>query len=311
MKNVCVIGSLNMDMVLSMNKLPQLGETLIANQIETVNGGKGGNQACAASRLGCHVTMIGCIGDDAYGSILYKGLEQDGIRTKYIKRVKGPSGMAIITVDQDGNNTIAVVPGANNKVTTSHIEEVKDIIQESHIVISQFETPMEATELAFRYAKEAGCITLLNPAPFAEVTKELLENTDIIIPNETEVHELTGILVNDEASAKQATKSLFDQGIRYAIITLGADGAILVSKERCKWVPAFKVSAIDTTAAGDSFIGAIASKLTQDMLEDFDKVLEIISFGNRVSSITVTREGAQSSIPTLEEVHKHMKEGNR
>lgn len=308
MKRVCVIGSLNMDMVLNMSKLPKQGETLMVNSLKKVNGGKGGNQACAASRLGCHVTMIGCIGNDDLGQILLGGLQADNIDTKYIKTTNEPSGMAMITVDPTGNNTIAVIPGANQQVNVEQVLQARDAITEADVIVSQFETPLDATIQAFKIAKEGNGITLLNPAPFTEVPQELLEYTDIIIPNETEAFDLTGVKVEDTQSAKSATTHLFNQGVKYAIITLGDKGAVLINKQSCQLVEAFKVKAIDTTAAGDSFIGAIASKIDRGIMDDFEKMEEIVRYGNRVSSITVTKKGAQSSLPTVDEVNSSSKE---
>ncbi len=302
MNKICVVGSLNIDMVLNMSRLPKLGETLMVETLEKVQGGKGGNQACGASRLGSQVTMVGAIGNDEYGQLLKEGLEKDGINTRYLKKVDGPSGMAIITVDIVGNNTIAVIPGANEQVTVEDIINVTSAIEKSDVIISQFETPVEATLQAFKIGKESGAITILNPAPYQEVPRELLQYTDMIIPNETEAFDLTGVQVVDEASAVKASENLLNQGVKYVIITMGKDGAILVNQEKSAFIKAFKVDAVDTTAAGDSFIGAISSKINHRMLEAFDDMKAIVEYGNRVSSITVTKPGAQSSLPTLSEV---------
>lgn len=302
MNKICVVGSLNIDMVLNMNSLPKLGETLMVETLEKVQGGKGGNQACGASRLGSQVTMIGAIGNDEYGGLLKEGLEKDGINTHYLKVVEGSSGMAIITVDIVGNNTIAVIPGANEQVMVEDIIKVTSVIEESDVIIAQFETPLEATMEAFKIGKESGAITILNPAPYQEVPNELLQYTDIIIPNETEAYDLTGVQVTDEASAVKASEDLLKKGVKYVIITMGKDGAILVSQEQSAFIKAFKVNAVDTTAAGDSFIGAISSKINHKILEAFDDMISIVEYGNRVSSITVTKPGAQSSLPTLSEV---------
>lgn len=210
--------------------------------------------------------------------------------------------MAIITVDIVGNNTIAVIPGANEQVTVEDIINVTSAIEKSDVIISQFETPVEATLQAFKIGKESGAITILNPAPYQEVPRELLQYTDMIIPNETEAFDLTGVQVVDEASAVKASENLLNQGVKYVIITMGKDGAILVNQEKSAFIKAFKVDAVDTTAAGDSFIGAISSKINHRMLEAFDDMKAIVEYGNRVSSITVTKPGAQSSLPTLSEV---------
>lgn len=302
MNRICVIGSLNMDLVLKMQNLPKLGETLMVDDYDKIPGGKGGNQACSAARLGGKVTIIGAIGNDEYGSTLKEGLKKDGIDTSFIKKVGSSSGLAIITVDRDGNNTIAVVEGANSELTTKDIQNASEVIEHSDVLIAQFETPIEATVEAFRLGKKAECITLLNPAPYKKIPDALLRYTDIIIPNETEAYELTGIEVSDKGTGLIASKKILEAGVKKVIITMGKTGALLVSKDSCELVEGYKVNAVDTTAAGDSFIGAIASMITQAHLEKDQELISLIKYANLVASITITRLGAQSSIPTLTEV---------
>ncbi|MGV3026124.1 ribokinase [Clostridium thermobutyricum] len=304
MNKVCVLGSINMDLVIKVKDMPKVGETILSKSFEKIAGGKGANQAVAAKRCGNEVSMIGKIGLDDNGKALKRLLEYDEIDTSLIfEDEKNPTGMAMITVDENSDNSIIVISGSNMKINESEIEKSREKIKNSDILISQFETPEDMTIKAFNIAKENGKITILNPAPAKEIKKELLKVTDIIIPNETEAELLTGIKVNDLDTAKLAGKKLLESGVKFAIITLGEKGAAIINNERAELVKAFKVNAVDTTAAGDSFIGGLSSKLNINDL-NFENLIKAVTFGNKVSSIAVQREGAQPSIPTLEEVIK-------
>lgn len=304
MNKVCVLGSINMDLVIKVKDMPKVGETILSKSFEKIAGGKGANQAVAAKRCGNEVSMIGKIGLDDNGKALKRLLEDDEIDTSLIfEDEKNPTGMAMITVDENSDNSIIVISGSNMKINESEIEKSREKIKNSDILISQFETPEDMTIKAFNIAKENGKITILNPAPAKEIKKELLKVTDIIIPNETESELLTGIKVNDLDTAKLAGKKLLESGVKFAIITLGEKGAAIINNERAELVKAFKVNAVDTTAAGDSFIGGLSSKLNINDL-NFENLIKAVTFGNKVSSIAVQREGAQPSIPTLEEVIK-------
>lgn len=303
MEKVCVIGSMNMDLVIKTKNLPKKGETILAEELTTIPGGKGANQAVAASRLGCTVNMIACVGNDGYGEVLTNALKKDKVITENILVCNDkPTGTAIINVDDNGDNTICVVGGANMSIKCERIVQLKEIIQESDVVITQFETPLDSSIQGFKFAKENNKITILNPAPAREIPQEILRYTDIIVPNETEAFELTGIEVNDLHSAEIAAKVFLEKGVKFVVITLGSKGAAIISKEQTELIPAYKVQAIDSTAAGDSFIGALGKSLSNDLSLNFDCLKAAVSFGNKVSSITVTREGAQSSIPNLKEV---------
>ncbi len=302
MNKVCVLGSINMDFVIKVQKIPRIGETILSKSFEKIAGGKGANQAVAAKRCGSNVSFIGKIGLDDNGKILKNLLEKDKINTYLIfEDEKTPTGMAIITVDENSNNSIVVISGSNMNINENDIEKSRQEIENSDILISQFETPEDITIKVFNIAKENGKITILNPAPAKEIKRELLEVTDIIIPNETEAELLTGIRVNSFEDAKVAGEKLLKLGIKFVIITLGEKGAALISHKRAKLVEAFKVNAVDTTAAGDSFIGGLSSKLDVDDLS-FESLIKAIKFGNKVSSVAVQREGAQPSIPTLKEI---------
>lgn len=308
-KNVCILGSINMDLVLRVDRMVKPGETILSKDFKKVPGGKGANQAVAAKRLGANVSFIGMVGMDDNGVELVKALKEDKIDTSHIKvDESNPTGMAIITVDDDGRNSIVVVPGANMKIDSQSIENAKDVIKESKLLIAQFETPAEATIEAFKIAKENGVTTILNPAPAKKIPEELLKLTDIIAPNETEAFELTDIKVDDDERIKEAAEKFIEKGVKFVIITLGERGAALVSEEKFTTVPAYKVKAVDTTAAGDSFIGALSSKLQNEENIDFEAIEKAIKFSNKVSSIVVQRQGAQPSLPYLEEVTKIYKE---
>lgn len=302
MNKVCVLGSINMDLVIRVNEMPKEGETILSESFEKIAGGKGANQAVAARRCGNIVSMIGKIGKDDNGKILKGLLEEDSIDTNLIFEDENePTGMAVITVNKNGNNSITVISGSNMTLNKDEIEKSKEIIENSDILISQFEVPEEVILEAFKIAKENNKITILNPAPAKKIDEELLKYTDIIIPNETEAELLTGIKVKDLESAKLAANGLLEKGVKFVIVTLGSKGAAVISKEDGQIVEAYKVKAIDTTAAGDSFIGGLSSKLDIENLS-FENLLKAVKFANKVSSITVQRKGAQPSIARLEEV---------
>lgn len=302
MNKVCVLGSMNMDLVIKTKDMPKEGETILAKGFEKIAGGKGANQAVATKRCGSEVSMISKIGRDENGEVLKTLLHKEGINVDSVFiDEKEPTGMAMITVNDRGNNSIVVIAGSNMKINEQEIDEADKHIKECDILISQFETPEDMTIKAFKKAKEYGKITILNPAPAKEINEELLKYVDMIIPNETEAELLTGIKVENIEDAKKVGSIFNEKGVKFSIITLGAKGACVVYEEKAEIVPAFKVNAIDTTAAGDSFIGGLSSKLDINNI-NFENILEAVKFGNKVSSITVQRKGAQPSIATLEEV---------
>lgn len=303
MQNICILGSINMDLVLRVDRMAKSGETILSKGFQKIPGGKGANQAVAAKRLGANVCMLASVGNDENGFSLVKALKKDDIDVSNISYSDiNPTGMAIITVDDLGNNSIIVVPGANMEIDAKYIEELEKVIKNSKILVAQFETPIEATIQAFRIAKENGVLTVLNPAPAKDIPEELLKITDIIAPNETEAFELTNIEVKDEESIRKASNKFLEKGVKFVIITLGEKGAAMLDKDRLSIIPAYKVKAVDTTAAGDSFIGALTSKLVNSDVIDFNSIENSIKFANKVSSIVVQKSGAQPSLPYLEEV---------
>lgn len=308
MSKICVLGSLNMDIVVKVNSMPKIGETIIGDNLMNIPGGKGANQAVAAKRSGASVYMLGKVGLDSNGSKLIEELKGGDINVDYVYKDQNKStGTAIINVDKRGNNSIIVVPGANMEITDQELNMTMEVIKSCNVLVAQFETNIDITVKAFKFAKECGVVTILNPAPAKKVPDELLKYTDVIVPNETEAFELTKIKVDDLKTAQQSAQVFLNHGVKYVIITMGEKGAALINTNNCEIIPAYKVSAVDTTAAGDSFIGALASKFENPTLK-YDDLKSAIVFGNKVSSIAVQREGAQPSIPTLDEVMKIYKE---
>ncbi|MGL4741152.1 MAG: ribokinase [Sarcina sp.] len=305
MNKICVLGSINMDLMINVNDMPKIGETILAKGFKKIAGGKGANQAIAAVRSGANVSMIGKIGTDDNGSVLKKLLENDNIDTKMVyESLDNTTGIAMIMVNNKSDNSIVVIPGANMEIQREQIDEGLKLLEKSDILIAQFETQVEIIEYAFMLIKKMeNKITILNPAPAKNISDELLKFTDILIPNETEIEVLTNRKVTDLSSAKEAGQMLINKGIKIVIITLGAKGAALISKEKAELIEGYKVKAIDTTAAGDSFIGALSSKINIKNLS-FENLKAAVKFAHKVASIAVQREGAQPSIPTLEEVDK-------
>ena len=304
MNRVCVLGSMNMDLVVKVNDIPRVGETILSKSFEKIAGGKGANQAVAAKRCGAEVAMIAKIGKDENGEILKDKLKEDNIDVKYVFEDKNEStGMAFIMVNENGNNSIIVVAGSNMTINKEEIEVSLEKIKESDILIAQFETSEEITLEAFKKAKEFGKVTILNPAPAKKINEELLRVTDIIVPNETEVEVLTGITIEILEDANKAGQVFLEKGVKFVVITLGDKGAVIIGKDFCELVPAYKVNAIDTTAAGDSFIGGLSSKLDYKNINK-QTLIEAVNFGNKVSSISIQRKGAQPSIPYLKEIEE-------
>ena len=304
MNRVCVLGSMNMDLVVKVNDIPRVGETILSKSFEKIAGGKGANQAVAAKRCGAEVAMIAKIGKDENGEILKDKLKEDNIDVKYVFEDKNEStGMAFIMVNENGNNSIIVVAGSNMTINKEEIEVSLEKIKESDILIAKFETSEEITLEAFKKAKEFGKVTILNPAPAKKINEELLRVTDIIVPNETEVEVLTGITIEILEDANKAGQVFLEKGVKFVVITLGDKGAAVIGKDFCKLVPSYKVNAIDTTAAGDSFIGGLSSKLDFRNINK-ETLIGAVNFGNKVSSISVQRKGAQPSIPYLKEIEE-------
>lgn len=298
-QKIVVLGSCNTDMVVKSERLPVPGETILGGVFMMNPGGKGANQAVAASRLGGDVTFITKIGNDLFGSKSVDLYKQENINTDYILSDSlKPSGVALISVDSRGENCIVVASGANMTLSPADVEGVKDIIIGADILLMQLEIPLETVEYAAKLANENGVKVILNPAPAQTLSDELLSNLHIIIPNETEAEMLSGTKVADWDSAQEAASLIASKGVDIVIVTLGSRGALLKEKDRYVRIPAFKVDAVDTTAAGDTFCGALSVALSEGKnLEDS------ILFANKCSSITVTNMGAQNSIPYRRDIN--------
>ncbi|MGN6667226.1 MAG: ribokinase [Trinickia sp.] len=309
---VAVVGSLNMDLVIRAPRLPSAGETLAGRSFDKVPGGKGGNQAVAAARLGAEVTMIGCVGDDDHGTHLVAGLRRDGIDCSGVAiDATRPTGVAMIVVDDAGQNSIVIVAGSNGAVTPSAIEQHETAIAQADVLVCQLEVPGETVLAAMRKARTLGRTVVLNPAPATEpLSRDWLECADFLIPNEVEASVLSGMLVDSPETARRAAAALQDKGARNVIITLGKQGVLLLAEGESRagggahpdtgvgkqYVPA-EVDAIDTTAAGDTFVGGFCAALAAKRSLD-----EAVRFGQAAAAISVTRAGAQTSIPYLREV---------
>ena len=296
MKKVVVVGSINMDLVTRCKRAPKGGETLFGEEFFQVPGGKGANQAVAIGKLGTEVTMLGKVGKDSFGKDLINSMKESGVDTRYIEEGEKSTGIAKIIVEENGQNRILVVAGANSEVGKAYIDRHLDVIKECDIVVAQLEIPVETVAYALAKAKEFGKMTILNPAPARELDDEIIKNSDLIIPNESELALITGMPTETEEEIKKAGEKLLDMGVSNLIVTLGSKGSLHLNREVCEFHSAYKVKAIDTTAAGDSFIGGLVRELKDN------NVGEAIEFATKVSAIAVTRKGAQTSIPTIEEV---------
>jgi ribokinase len=300
---ITVVGSLNMDLVTYTGRMPVTGETIMGRSFKQIPGGKGANQADAIAKLGAKVRMIGCVGSDDMGNTLLESLKNDRVDIALVKKIEGVStGIASITVDSAANNCIIVVSGANNMLTTEDIEASYDAIQNSDVVVAQLEVPIASVEIALRTAKQLGKLTILNPAPAIQLEDKFLANVDILVPNDTELEILSGIQIKYDADLIKAAQVLMDKGVRELIVTLGSKGSMHINKSGLKIYPAYQVAAVDTTAAGDSFIGAVAVAINEGK-----SLEEAIYFATAVGAITVTREGAQSSLPLRKEVETFIK----
>ena len=308
MKNtphIIVVGSSNMDLVVKSARIPAVGETILGGDFIMAPGGKGANQAVAAAKLGTKVFFIAKLGDDIFGAKSLENFKNEGVNTKYVTRTKdAPSGVALIAVDQAGNNAIVVAPGANQKLTKNDLEQAKSDIASSGAVVAQLEIPLEIVEYAAKLANGCGVPFILDPAPARELSDELLGRVDVIKPNETEARILTGIEVKDENSARLAARSLLKRGVKAVIVTMGVSGYLLVDSQKDEFVSARKVKAVDSTAAGDAFTGALASGLAKGQ-----SLSEAAFFANHVAALSVAKMGAQPSMPTIEAVEAFMKNG--
>ncbi|MBY0146876.1 ribokinase [Neobacillus niacini] len=292
-RKITVIGSINMDLVTSTTQIPKVGETVLGQSFHSIPGGKGANQAVAAARLGGDVTMIGAVGDDSFGRTLVDHLTHQGINTKNIIEVNDvSSGIASIILSA-ADNSIIVVPGANNSITPEIIEKHEDIIRASSILLLQLEIPLESVIRAIELAKKHGVLTILNPAPIQKLPKNLLEMVDFVTPNEHEQELLFASVEGTEQDLAELKKK--------CIVTKGSKGVVIYKNGKKVEIPSVQVEAVDTTGAGDSFNGALAYALCEGL-----GIVESCRFANVVGAISVTKLGAQTGMPTKKEVEEFL-----
>ena len=300
MKKILVIGSINKDISLYVKKLPSLGETILADNMKESFGGKGANQAMTIAKMNGRVSFAGAVGDDLVGEKIINFMQKEGIDTTAIKRSKLSTGTAMITVDENSDNNIIVYPGANYSIKKEDIDEIDELIEESDYILMQFEIPMETIEYVIEKASEKGKYIILNPAPYnADFNKDLLRKVDLFIPNETEFLELMSKDTKDNHDIdwyKNEAKEFSDKYKTDLIITLGSLGSLYYGKEENFLVESSKVKAVDSTAAGDSYIGSLVYSLSTNK-----SLQESMKFASKVAAITISRKGAMEAIPYIDE----------
>ena len=299
MNKIIVIGSSNTDMVVRSEHLPRPGESVIGGGFMMAGGGKGANQAVAVARMGHPVVFAAALGKDMFGDAAIASYQRFGIDTSYIVRKDTPSGVALIMVDASAQNSISVALGANNCLSVEDVMPVLDTIEPGDIVLLQLEIPISTVDACVSVSEAKGARVVLNPAPAATVSKSTLSKLYLITPNQTEAQTLTGIEVTDENTAHLAAQELCKKGVERVVITMGREGAYLYQDGKGEIIPACKVAAVDTTAAGDVYNGALCAALAEGM-----SLADALKFATKASAISVTRVGAQPSIPSREEVDK-------
>lgn len=296
--NITVVGSSNTDMIIQTAQIPRPGETVLGGAFSMAAGGKGANQAVGAARAGGKVTFIARVGDDMFGTKAIEGFTNDGINVAHVIRDKtAPSGVALIFVADDGENSIAVASGANARLSPADVEAARDSITSAAALVCQLETPMETVIAAASIAADAGVTVILNPAPAQPLANNLLRHVSVLTPNESEAELLTGIKVTDDAGAMKAAQALQARGVKTILITLGPRGTFVASEKVNELVPSIKVDPVDSTAAGDVFNGALAVALAEGK-----QLLEAVRFANVAAAFSVTRLGAQPSAPRRAEI---------
>lgn len=302
--SLVVLGSINADHILNLESFPTPGETLMGSQYQVAFGGKGANQAVAAGRSGAKIAFIACTGDDDTGERVRKQLACDNIDIAPVSVIAGEStGVALIFVNGEGENVIGIHAGANAALTVDLVEAQRERIANASALLMQLESPIESVLAAAKIARENQTLVALNPAPASELSDELLSLLDIITPNETEAEKLTGVRVDNEADAAKAAKVLHDKGIKTVLITLGSRGVWASINGEGSRIPGFKVQAIDTIAAGDTFNGALITALLEEK-----PLAEAIRFAHAAAAIAVTRKGAQPSVPWRKEIDDFLRQ---
>ena len=297
--NVCVVGGLNMDLVVRAARLPQPGETAPGRHFARFPGGKGANQAVAAARLGASVRMVGQVGGDPFGDELAAGLDGEGVDTAGLRRVSAPTGVALIIVDDSGQNSIVWVPGANAAWEEETLADVEQWAARCRLLVLPLEVPRVVAERAVRAAKRAGAGVILNPAPHRQDDEAYFGDVDVLVPNQVEAALLAGVDPHEQHDWAAVGRRLRALGPRAVVITLGADGALLVDDEGEEHVHAFRVEAADTTAAGDAFVAGLAVALLRR-----SPLPDAVRFANAAGALAATRPGAQPSLPRATEVQE-------
>lgn len=308
MNNILVIGSLNMDFMLEVDHIPLPGETILGKEVSFIPGGKGANQAYTLGKLERNIQMIGAVGDDDFGNRLIQNLQNAGVGTSGIEKKTGvTSGQAFIHVSKDGENSITVIQGANQKITKQWIKKQEELIKACDVLIMQLEIPLDIVVYAAQKAKSYGKIVVLDPAPAVKnLPTELLCNVDVMKPNETEISILADQKIRTKEDLLHAARNILKTGVENILVTLGGDGVLFVNRETEVFFPAEKVQVADTTAAGDSFTAAFVAALEMNKDGTLNYV-DAIRFAIKVAGIVVSRKGAQSSIPSLQEVMENFK----
>jgi ribokinase len=297
-KKVLVIGSTNVDFLIKSERIPVSGETVTGGLFFQNFGGKGANQAVGAARAGGEVAMVTCLGDDLYADELIRSFRNDGIDTRFVFKERGTAtGSALIMLDKDGNNCISVAPGANFKLAPAHIDKAGECLREAEIIVLQMEIPFETNAYVFALAKKHGKKVLFNLAPARPFDLSVLNGLYVFVVNEVEASMVTGLPVESDEEVRSAAAALLALGPEIAVITLGARGSFVASKGEMQFVSAFKVNALDTTAAGDVYCGCLAVGLVEGR-----SIVEAVKFAGAASAISVTRMGAQPSAPSRKEI---------
>jgi ribokinase len=294
---VIVVGGISIDLVAFADRLPAPGESILGSDFKIILGGKGSNQAVAAALAGTHSTLVSCVGTDVFTDFATDALEGFGVDTEFVRQVEGPTGIAHIRVAASSQNNIVVIPLANFKITKSQVDDAFEKRPNAKVLLTQLEIPWEVNRHAISLAKSQGLTVVLDPAPASNPEPTAWELINIVTPNESEAHSLTGIEVTDEQSAKKAGQWFLDQGVENAIITMGGSGVVLVNKQETRMFAAPKVQAVDTTAAGDAFAGYLGA-----LLAEGSSLEEAIEVAVKAASISVTKLGASSSLPTRDQV---------
>jgi ribokinase len=303
---IVVVGSINMDLVVKSSKFPLPGETVIGSDLQTFPGGKGANQAVAASRLGAEVQMVGCVGNDVFGEDLIKNLKINNVKTDFVKKIKNKSsGIAMIIVSENGQNSIVLAPGANKMVNKELVKKAENVIKNSDALIVQFEIPLDVVFYTIDMAKTFEKKIFLNPAPAQKIPDAILKKIDYIIPNETETTIITGIQVKDLNTAKRAVENLINRGSKSVILTLGENGSLVVSEKEMTYLPAYNIKVVDTTAAGDAYVAAFALGILRNLTAK-----RAAEYANIAGALASTKLGAQSSLPTRKDIEMFLKNRN-